>query len=226
MLNGNIGVMKSMMAELTDETNMARGFSLIPVTWAVGGTIGFDMSLLFSVVSLMSSPIGPSLVVHFWGEYPYFLPCLATAAYALLSFTLAAIFLKETVNSCPIMQSNTEANSDLPHVGEGELLDAKDTGRPLPLRALLTRPVMVSVANYCMISLLETIAARHETCIHWFMDDRIWVHQRHLSIRRLPAYRRALRPAAHLYRPSVLSRSTSCSPLRTWHYMIPFAARA
>jgi MFS family permease len=41
MLNGNIGVMKSMMAELTDETNMARGFSLIPVTWAVGGTIGF-----------------------------------------------------------------------------------------------------------------------------------------------------------------------------------------
>ena len=32
---------------------------------------------------------------HFWGEYPYFLPCLATAAYALVSFSLAAIFLKE-----------------------------------------------------------------------------------------------------------------------------------
>jgi hypothetical protein len=44
MLNGNNGVMKSMMAELTDETNMARGFSLIPVTWAVGGTLGFDTS--------------------------------------------------------------------------------------------------------------------------------------------------------------------------------------
>jgi hypothetical protein len=45
MLNGNIGVMKSMLAELTDETNMARGFSLIPVIWAVGGTIGFVTSL-------------------------------------------------------------------------------------------------------------------------------------------------------------------------------------
>jgi hypothetical protein len=41
MLNGNIGVMKSMLAELTDETNMARGFALIQVTWAVGGTIGY-----------------------------------------------------------------------------------------------------------------------------------------------------------------------------------------
>jgi hypothetical protein len=45
MLNGNIGVMKSMLAELTDETNMARGFALIPVVWAVGGTIGFETLL-------------------------------------------------------------------------------------------------------------------------------------------------------------------------------------
>ena len=50
MLNGNIGVMKSMMAELTDESNVARGFSLIPVTWAVGGTIGSDLSLLSFVL--------------------------------------------------------------------------------------------------------------------------------------------------------------------------------
>ena len=46
MLNGNVGVMKSMMAELTDETNMARGSSLIPVIWAAGGTIGFGTSLV------------------------------------------------------------------------------------------------------------------------------------------------------------------------------------
>jgi hypothetical protein len=35
MLNGTIGVMKNRVAELTDETNMTRGFSLIQVTWAV-----------------------------------------------------------------------------------------------------------------------------------------------------------------------------------------------
>jgi hypothetical protein len=29
-----------MMAELTDETNVARGFSFLPMTWALGYVIG------------------------------------------------------------------------------------------------------------------------------------------------------------------------------------------
>ncbi|KAH8993669.1 MFS general substrate transporter [Lactarius deliciosus] len=167
MLNGNIGVMKSMMAELTDETNMARGFSLIPVTWAIGSTMGFSISLLYSVLWLISGPLGPSWRIvgpnvfshPFWGEYPYLLPCLTTATYSLLSFTLAAIFLKETINSSRIMKLNTVINSDIPRVGEREILDGpvKDQERPLPLRALLTKPVVVSIANYCMISLLDII---------------------------------------------------------------------
>ena len=40
MLNGNLGVIKSMIAELTDETNVARGFSLMPMARAVGYIIG------------------------------------------------------------------------------------------------------------------------------------------------------------------------------------------
>ncbi|KAF8267047.1 major facilitator superfamily domain-containing protein [Lactarius quietus] len=148
MLNGNVGVMKSMMAELTDETNMARGSSLIPVIWAIGGTIGPFIG------GVLSRPQDrwPNLFSHpFWGEYPYFLPCLATAVYALVSFFLAAIFLKETVNWVPV---------DFPRVGEGEILDGrvKDKWKPLPLRALLTRPVVVSVANYGMIGLLDMVA--------------------------------------------------------------------
>jgi hypothetical protein len=31
----------------------------------------------------------------FWTEYPYFLPCLVAAAYALLSLVLSALYLKE-----------------------------------------------------------------------------------------------------------------------------------
>ncbi|KAH8985282.1 MFS general substrate transporter [Lactarius akahatsu] len=156
-LNGNVGVMKSMLAELTDETNMARGFSLIPVTWAVGGTIGPFIG------GVLSRPQDrwPNVFSHpFWGEYPYFLPCLATATYGLLSFSLAAVFLKETVNSGPVMKPNTEVNSDLSQVGEGEILDGpvKDQERPLPLRALLTRPVVVSIANYGMIAVLDITA--------------------------------------------------------------------
>ena len=40
-LNGNMGVAKSMMAELTDSTNRAQVSGLIPMVWAVGATIGY-----------------------------------------------------------------------------------------------------------------------------------------------------------------------------------------
>lgn len=57
------------------------------------------------------------------------------------------------------MKSNAEINSDFPRVGGGEILDGpvKDKEGPLPLRAMLTRPVVVSVANYGMIGLLDII---------------------------------------------------------------------
>ncbi|KAH9052774.1 MFS general substrate transporter [Lactarius vividus] len=150
MLNGNVGVMKSMMAELTDETNVARGSSLISVNWAIGNVIGPFIG------GMLSRPQDrwPNVFSHpFWGEYPYFLPCLAAALYALLSFSLAAIFLKETVNRDP--KRNPEGRVDAGAILDGPV---KDSEKPVPLRALLTRPVVVSVANYGMVGMLDITA--------------------------------------------------------------------
>jgi len=149
--------MKSMMAELTDETNLARGFSLIPVTWAIGGTLGPFLG------GLLSRPQDrwPHMFSHpFWSKFPYFLPCLASSIFVLITFFLTAIILKETLSSNPIVKPTAEISPDLPRVGEEEILDGpvKNPDGPLPLRALLTRPVVVSVANYCVIGLHDVIA--------------------------------------------------------------------
>jgi hypothetical protein len=40
ILNGNAGVMKIMIGELTDSTNMAQGYALIPVVWYFGAVVG------------------------------------------------------------------------------------------------------------------------------------------------------------------------------------------
>ena len=40
LLNGNMGVVKSMMGELTGSTNRAQASALLPLVWAVGITIG------------------------------------------------------------------------------------------------------------------------------------------------------------------------------------------
>jgi hypothetical protein len=58
------------------------------------------------------------------------------------------------------LKHNTEVNSHFPRAGEGELLDgpAKDPNKALSLRALLTRPVVISVTNYGVVGLLDVIA--------------------------------------------------------------------
>jgi len=45
-LNGNIGVLKCVLAEISDETNMARAFATVPLSWAIGSTVGYVSSLL------------------------------------------------------------------------------------------------------------------------------------------------------------------------------------
>ena len=40
-LNGNVGVIKSIIAEITDPTNAPQVFAYIPITWSVGGALGY-----------------------------------------------------------------------------------------------------------------------------------------------------------------------------------------
>jgi hypothetical protein len=39
-LNGNVGVIKSIIAEITDPTNAPQVFAYIPITLSIGGTLG------------------------------------------------------------------------------------------------------------------------------------------------------------------------------------------
>lgn len=48
IVNGNLGVIKSVIAELTDESNVARGFTLMPMARAAGYMIGFVGRVLYS----------------------------------------------------------------------------------------------------------------------------------------------------------------------------------
>jgi len=104
-----------MIAELTDESNVARGFSLMPMARAVGYIIGFvgrvlcyrdvviDVLRTFSpfIGGVLSRPQDrwPDRFSHpFWAEYPYFLPCVVAAAYALLSLILSTLYLEEVTH--------------------------------------------------------------------------------------------------------------------------------
>ncbi|KAK1226807.1 hypothetical protein PQX77_010214 [Marasmius sp. AFHP31] len=94
VFNGNLGVVKTLIAEFTDDTNLADAFFLLSLAWNVGGTIGPALG------GILSDPADrwPSIFGNaFFRNNPYFLPCAAAAFFALTAFLPCLFFLKETL---------------------------------------------------------------------------------------------------------------------------------
>lgn len=46
------------MGEITDSTNRAQGFSLMPVVWGFGATMGYVLTQVFGIISaLVNEPL-------------------------------------------------------------------------------------------------------------------------------------------------------------------------
>ncbi|KAH9164613.1 MFS general substrate transporter [Lactarius sanguifluus] len=147
-LNGNIGVSKSVLAELSDDSNVARAFSFLAVVFEVGQVIGS------SVGGFLSRPQDrwPDYFPQpFWAEYPYFLPCLAVASFCLIQFIIAATFFEETLDRSTSTISRSQGSTSSQQ-------DEEPAEQPLPLRSLLTKPVVISIANYGTLALLDIAA--------------------------------------------------------------------
>ncbi|KAG2157723.1 MFS general substrate transporter [Suillus bovinus] len=151
VLNGNVSVMKTMVGELTDSTNMAQGFALIPIMWCIGGFVG----PLIGGTLARPQDNWPRLFAHpFWSKYPYFLPCAVSASGIVIGFLVLLFFLEETLSTKrrPKLTATTlgisnGANSDN---REGILQTSN-----LPMRSLLTPTVVIAIANYAMLALLD-----------------------------------------------------------------------
>jgi hypothetical protein len=94
-LNGNIGVLKSQLGALFDETNMAYVYAYLPIAWSTGTTLG---PLIGGGLSWPTrrfpDTFGGS---KFLAEYPYFLPCAVPATFAALAWGVSYVWLEETV---------------------------------------------------------------------------------------------------------------------------------
>lgn len=153
ILNGNVGVMKTVMGELTDSTNMAQGFALIPVIWSIGTFVGPLMG------GMLARPQDhwPRLFTNpFWGNYPYFLPCVVSASLLLLAFFTLLGFFEESLSTKrrPRLASTMPGISRGANSGDQEASMAKSTANAL-LWSLLTPVIVIPNANYAMLSFLD-----------------------------------------------------------------------
>ncbi|CAA7266807.1 unnamed protein product [Cyclocybe aegerita] len=154
LLNGNIGVMKTALGELTDATNRAEAFALMPAVWAFGATMG---PLLGGSLSRPADRFPVVFASNFWKKFPYFLPCVATASYVFAVLLITGLFFEETVqcgkaSSCSPCSSSSSYK--LLVVNSDEELDPAE--RPVSFRGLFTFPVVISIANYAALGFLST----------------------------------------------------------------------
>ncbi|KAG6332177.1 hypothetical protein ID866_6916 [Astraeus odoratus] len=169
-LNGNVGVMKSMMVEITDHTNLALAYSYMPIAWSSGGTLG---PLIGGFLSRPAERF-PSLFggVEFLRTYPYFLACAVPATFVAITWVVAFLFLEEThVNRVSLTQliksrfckdsSNAEdsdsesATSSTLSVAASANSSEIEENKPLPLRQLLIPRVFIAAGNYAILSVIE-----------------------------------------------------------------------
>ncbi|KAI8875584.1 MFS general substrate transporter, partial [Backusella circina FSU 941] len=142
LLNGNIGVLKSMIAELTKNhtaSQRTRAFSLLQVTYGLGSIVGAALG------GFLSEPVTkfPSLfkegawVTELLKEYPYLLPCLVASVISAMGWLLGLFFLKETL----VIRSEEEETPLLQHHGSSSSQEEE-----ISFRKTLTAPILLICA--------------------------------------------------------------------------------
>jgi MFS family permease len=96
-LCGNIGVLKSFVTEITDDTNRGKAFSWLSVSWAIGTMIA---PLLGGMLCNPTEKYPALFDKHgLFGIFPYLLPCVIAVGVNIVSASMCILFMKETRKS-------------------------------------------------------------------------------------------------------------------------------
>ncbi|KAF7327393.1 Major facilitator superfamily multidrug-resistance DHA1 sub-family [Mycena kentingensis (nom. inval.)] len=157
LLNGNVGVMKSTLGDLTDRTNRADVFVFLPIVWSFGASVG---PLIGGSLARPHNrfPNSKFFALRFWLEFPYFLPCVVTGSFVFVAWFIVLVFFKETVPWKTQKDARKASEPSTPALESPPASPSPSAAQngPLPLRDLLTESVVLSVSNYVALGLLNT----------------------------------------------------------------------
>ncbi|SPN97692.1 related to E.coli tetracycline resistance protein TCR1 [Cephalotrichum gorgonifer] len=95
LLNGNIGVLQTTVAELVQvKEHQPRAYTIMPLVWCLGSIIGPIIGGALARPCVSYPNIFPSGTI--WESYPYLLPNLFSAVAVLCGLVVGILFLEET----------------------------------------------------------------------------------------------------------------------------------
>ncbi|KAG1780684.1 major facilitator superfamily domain-containing protein [Suillus placidus] len=163
--DGSNGVMKSLVMDITDVTNMPKAYGYIPIPWMIGTTVGpLVGGSLSRPADRFPGIFGRSELLK---TYPYLLPCSIPAIFASVAWVVTYFRLKESVSTRTplwvlikggfLRQSYIEPRPPSSNVlvNSGGANPGEVQSKPLPLRALLTPKVSTVTANYTIMGLFH-----------------------------------------------------------------------
>ncbi|KAF7331374.1 Major facilitator superfamily multidrug-resistance DHA1 sub-family [Mycena kentingensis (nom. inval.)] len=161
-LNGNVSVMKSMLAELTDATNIAAAYGYLPIAWSTGSILGPMIGgLLAHPAETFPAWFGNSA---FLKKYPYFLPCAIPATYAIVAWFVTLFFLRETASGpavikIPSIVERREGAAAKRDSEDAPLLEpvpeVPESEQAFPINQLFTKRILLAGGNYAILSLVD-----------------------------------------------------------------------
>jgi len=101
LLNGNQGVVSTVLGEITDKSNQSSAFSFLPVLYSLGSIVGPIIGgLLAEPAQKWPGVFGSIAWFH---DYPFLLPNLIAAVILLLDLVVVAFFLQESLKEAAQM---------------------------------------------------------------------------------------------------------------------------
>ena len=140
-LNGNVGIIKASLGELTDPTNEAKAFGLLPPAWTTGSSFGQALGGFLADPARQYPNVFGN--VRFFQVYKYALPNLVSAVFPLVGAATAFFFLEES-----LPKSRRKGYVSAETGGTASTAVSSSTS----IRDILTKRVVLTLANYSVLA--------------------------------------------------------------------------
>jgi len=94
LLSGNLGILKSYLTEITDDSNRTKAFAILQTSGSIGNIIGPLIGGMLASPAIRYPHIFRQDSI--WAEYPYLFPCMLCVINSIVASAMCSIFLKET----------------------------------------------------------------------------------------------------------------------------------